>query len=357
MNTISVIRFLYLIEVCALHFVMIFVKNKQILTISPSINEFFKGLLIFQTYYKPAFMLSFISGYLFFLNVNNENFKEKIKEKMLKRFNSVLVPFLIWNSILFIVFNIIKSSIVTNTDLLIIEQPPSINISNFLLSFINPPFGLWFFQNLVLFYLLSPLIYLIFRDKKNTYLFLLCITFVSIFDFFPSFMYKKFIFSYLLGAYISISGVNFKDIKLKYYNVVALIIMIITLLYCIYNFPNNIYNIIMVLIEDVVLIVLNIIVFVVIKPLFIKIGNMDKIAPILQKFSKASFYIFIFHGMLLSLIVKIVFPKLTKMYSPNILYDIVLFSVTFLFMLSICFLLNQLSVKFKNIHALLTGNR
>lgn len=215
MNSIAVMRFLYLIEVCAYHMVMVVDKNKQILTISPLTNEFFKASLIFQTYYKPAFMLSFISGYLFFLNVNNENFREKIKEKILKRIDSVLVPLLVWNSILFLVSNIIKSLVVRNTNLLIIEPPASITISNFLYSFIHPPFGLWFFQNLVIFFLLSPLVYIIFRDKRITYLFLVCFIVISIFDLFPSFLYKKFVFSYLLGAYISIKGVEFKNIGLK----------------------------------------------------------------------------------------------------------------------------------------------
>lgn len=357
MNSISVMRFLYLIEVCAYHLVMVVSKNKQILTISPSTNEFFKGLLIIQTYYKPAFMLSFISGYLFFSNVNNENFKEKIRKKILKRFSSILVPLLVWNSMLFVIFNVIKSSIVTNTNLLIIEQPYSLTISNFLWSFVNPPFGLWFFQNLMIFSLLSPLIYIIFRDKKITYIFLLCFVVFSVFDLFPSFIYKKFIFSFLLGAYISIKGIEFKNIELKCHYVIALIILIISLLFFKNYFKNYVYVQIIILLDDIVLLTTNIVVFIVLKPLFLKISNNDKINLIIQKFSEASFYIFILHILLLSTIVKIIFPKIILLYPPSILFDIMLFSFTLIFVLSICFLLNKVSMRFKNIHAVLTGNR
>ena len=357
MNSISIMRFCYLIEVCAYHLVMTIVNNRQILTISPSTNEFFKGLLIFQTYYKPAFMLSFISGYLFFLNVNNKNYKEKIKEKIIKRLHSVLVPLLLWNSILFVVLNVIKLSIVRNTNILIIEQPSGVSLSNFLESFVNPPFGLWFFQNLVIFFLLSPLIYIIFRDKRTTYIFLVCFIFISIFDFFPSFVYKKFIFSFLLGAYISIKGIDFKDIELKYYYVILLLLFIMSLLFCKHYYENYVYRQIIVLLEDIVLLTTNIVVFIILKPLLFKISNINKIALLMNKFSKASFYIFIFHISLLSVIVKVIFPKIIKLYPPNILFDIILFSFTLLLVFLVCFLLNKVSMKFKNIHALLTGSR
>ena len=108
----------------------------------------------------PAFFI--ISGYLFFLNLNNFNLRT-YNRKLYRRFYSLVIPYILWNLIsLFIQIIKIKYLGFPNHGLF---ENGSIQWTKVFEGFYNYvdgypfAFAFWFIRNLMIFVLLSPLAY------------------------------------------------------------------------------------------------------------------------------------------------------------------------------------------------------
>lgn len=124
----------------------------------------------------PAFFI--ISGYLFFLNLKNFNFRT-YNSKLYRRFYSLVIPYILWNLIsLFIQIIKIKYLGFPNHGLF---ENGSIQWTKVFEGFYNYvdgypfAFAFWFIRNLMIFVLLSPLAYFLSCKKL-----LIGITFIII---------------------------------------------------------------------------------------------------------------------------------------------------------------------------------
>lgn len=128
----------------------------------------------------PSFFI--ISGFLFFYGVDSFTFKI-YKKKLSNRFQTLFVPYVIWNVICAILF-FIKVLILNFPGLGIIEND-TINWGKFLEGFVYREqadgypfaFAFWFIRNLIVFVILSPIVWLIAR-KWWTVILLLSIKFI-----------------------------------------------------------------------------------------------------------------------------------------------------------------------------------
>ncbi len=128
----------------------------------------------------PSFFI--ISGYLFFYGV--DSFTSKLyKKKLSNRFKTLFIPYIIWNVICAILF-IIKVLVFNSPGIGIIEND-TINWSKFFEGFVyreevdDQPyaFAFWFIRNLIVFVILSPMVWFIAR-KWWTVILLLSIKFI-----------------------------------------------------------------------------------------------------------------------------------------------------------------------------------
>lgn len=156
----------------------------------------------------------FISGYLFFLSFKKMEvfcltpFKEKIK----KRFATLVLPYLFWCLFWFLFMYCIQFvPFISRGFALPLHQMDHFQQFYYLfLEPINYPF--WFLRELILYVLISPVLYVVIRYMKLFALFVLFVmalfstSFLTIFDvsIFKYFM----LFFYLLGAYSALNSIK-----------------------------------------------------------------------------------------------------------------------------------------------------
>lgn len=131
----------------------------------------------------PAFF--FISGYLFFLNMDRWNWKH-YAEKLRRRVHTLVVPFLIWNLLVFALYFCIQTfapSLIHNEHELIKNYGIQEYLSAFGFNLYDKPicYQLWFVRDLIVLVLLSPLVYAIIANmKKCRYLAILCVVLIAV---------------------------------------------------------------------------------------------------------------------------------------------------------------------------------
>lgn len=196
----------------------------------------------------PVFF--FISGYLFFKGLESWNYKE-YKEKLKRRIKSLLIPFLIWNTISIFLAIIGK-----------FENEGWIGVYRFLDSngfmhlywdiknlsvgqtnwlggeiLLTSPYlvPLWYIRDLIIVILCSPLLYYYFR-KTNVYgLLLLFICYVSgLFIYISGFSSMAFFF-YGTGAYCKMNDINPTIIAEKYRKSVAILTLLLIVILTVFN--------------------------------------------------------------------------------------------------------------------------
>ena len=137
-----------------------FASYPNVGTTMSKINEgvafFFKESI--TRYAVPMFFI--LSGMAFFKNYENKVYFKKLKS----RCRSLLVPFIIWNT-LWLLFEIVCAS--TFIASYINREPIVLSVKNVLKGFFfyeyNPPF--WFIFDLFVFTLLAPIIYTMIKNK------------------------------------------------------------------------------------------------------------------------------------------------------------------------------------------------
>lgn len=202
-DTITWLRF-------PLIFLIIMLHCYSVQRLEGSHETYFKVLYPFYNWLGetgvPGFF--FISGYLFFLS------KKTYTEKLKTRIHTLLIPYLIWNTLLLTLYVIAFVS----------GYPQEINCRsiidyNFIDylrvfwdrgSFDNGNFvpllcPLWYIRNLFIISILSPLLYYIIRYAREVFLLVIAIWWMTTYH--NAFIPQTFLF-FCLGAYFSILNIN-----------------------------------------------------------------------------------------------------------------------------------------------------
>lgn len=197
----------------------------------------------------PVFFL--ISGFLFFRNFNEWSW-QKYGKKMKSRFRSMLLPYILWNLaviLLFIAFYALHFILKDHSGLLLKEYLSSLNwhifydchswgqertdwFGNHLLSTSSIIVPLWFLRDLIVVSVFSPAIFLAVKRFGLSIIAILFLCYVSrVWTIIPGLSITAF-FYFSLGAYFSIRHINLIDWTCKRKNVI-LSLTLILLPFCI----------------------------------------------------------------------------------------------------------------------------
>ena len=167
------------------------------------VDEAFRFLKddLFARVAVPLFLL--ISGYLFFVNFTMDKYKTKLKSRV----KTLLIPYLIWNTV-GMLFQI-ATSLPFFAKYFVGRQPFELSIKNILYSvFFWRGYGPnWFLFALMVFAVISPLIYFLIKNKYVGAIFISVLIVLYQFGIeLPAelFLNSDCIFYYLIGAYIAI---------------------------------------------------------------------------------------------------------------------------------------------------------
>lgn len=164
-----------------------------------------------------------ISGFLFWRNVTTFG---SIKEKLFRRIKTILVPFLLWNGIYALITNVLKHQY---------EIPPLSEIvsSLFLYKYYFP---MWFMFQLIVFFSLSPFIYLFMKHKIYMIILIIVLAILSIlvtnnisFEYnclSRSLIQFNYLIYFLCGALVSKLNYSLNDIPLPHISVCVLIFLV-----------------------------------------------------------------------------------------------------------------------------------
>ena len=156
----------------------------------------------------------FISSYLFFLNFKvNEKLNLKIfKDKIVKRLSTLGIPYLFWCTFwfVFMCFLQVIPQLSSFFPTLLFDLSPWKQFWNLYLEPINYPF--WFIRELLLYVIITPILYLMVKYLKLYILllfFLISIFKMSLFTVFEIDIYRyHMLVYYMLGIYCAINKVN-----------------------------------------------------------------------------------------------------------------------------------------------------
>lgn len=175
------------------------------------------------------------SGYLFFLNVDDIKI---VVSKIVKRFRSLVVPYLLWG-ILGLLFLFAVSNI-PFCNALIIRQYPWESLKEFCFQFfVNPiNYQLWFLRDLFLLCLISPIIFYFVRFTSWAGLVLLFFAYLLVPINYVVLYSSMSLFFFVLGAYIAI-----REPHLVEYNLVRKlpVVLIVFVILTVYNALSKIY--------------------------------------------------------------------------------------------------------------------
>lgn len=201
------IKFISLFAMIAVVYIHSYNFTDNYLTPTTRISEGFSFSAMFEYFFSngicqfavPLFFI--ISGFLFYYTYKNT--LDGYKTKLSSRIYSLVVPYILWCFISALFVLCLNFSDVTS-ELDIVKQFPVEKTTDFLKCLINPPaFQLWFLQQLIIFAIISPVIYLLIKYTKG----LILIPFAGLWLFDISFIINsQALFFFSLGATVAISG-------------------------------------------------------------------------------------------------------------------------------------------------------
>lgn len=172
----------------------------------------------------PLFFL--VSGYLFFLKFDHEQAKAVLKKKITSRFRSLLMPYLIANTIYLIVSTMVafKSGTISKDTL------------NYLSAYWNYNQGLpadaplWFLRDLILLSVLSPLIYFLLRKLGIVTIFTLTILWITDIWIPNVGLRGSSTLFFCIGAFLSLKQVDIIDVlKIQRFHILYILLYVILL--------------------------------------------------------------------------------------------------------------------------------
>lgn len=175
----------------------------------PNIYKIFSFENIFGIEYigsvaAPGFFI--VSGFLFFVNINKNDTIKVVINKMKKRWNTVLLPFLMWNAIYYIIKLIYE---------LLITKKWTFDGNSFfdaVFNYADSP-HLWFLYQLILLIVITPIIFYVLKNKISSIIFLIIISILQILNIRVYRINNDALIYFYVGAYLS-SLYNKYDISL-----------------------------------------------------------------------------------------------------------------------------------------------
>ena len=176
-NKISYCHFILSVLVILIHSINNETKFEEFFSIEKGIGQFA----------VPLFFM--ISGFLFFRNASTIN---DVKNKIRKRVDTLLIPYLIWNLIYYALYMLRNPG--TGLDIAMILDA-AFNYTY------NPAF--WFIFQLILLVIISPILFYILRENKYIVLFFILISISVICEFDLPYINEDAIIYYFSGAVFS----------------------------------------------------------------------------------------------------------------------------------------------------------
>ena len=181
-----------------------------------------------------------ISAALFYRNYSLQETTKKYKS----RFKSLVIPYLLWNTI-WLIFNMIISVIPFISSKIATRELFTFNITNILegifLFKYNGPF--WYVCALIIFTVLCPLIYFMVKDPKIGLLSIILFICLYLCGLKLPFIRSDIIIFYLIGAYLGIHAKTWLQKKNgKKPAIIALVVfvLLIPISYCFVKFTSNV---------------------------------------------------------------------------------------------------------------------
>lgn len=157
-----------------------------------AVNTFSKAFL--QSQSVPIYF--FISGFVFFLGLKTWDTNKWVK-KIKNRKKTLLIPYLIWNSICFLLF-ILYHRDFTNLDIISFIKSITITPSNY---------PLWFLKDLMIVVLFTPLLWKLLKKSGKLVLFsFLILLLLKYFGVIKVYFPAQGLFFFSFGAYMSLNG-------------------------------------------------------------------------------------------------------------------------------------------------------
>lgn len=296
----------------------------------------------------PCFFL--ISGYLFFVHLESWNWNVW-KEKIQRRGQTLLLPYVIWNIIAFLAL-VAYSFLVGDNASIAHEYLKYGGLKMFwsvegglpLGSDVYPIDGpLWFIRDLIFYILASPVIYLFIRWIKGYGVFAIFLIHLLV----PGLVPEGFLF-FMLGSFLRVSGKNLVEItwdREYLYLVIAGVFLVATLWFLPHSSYWSRFSKVLFLISGILA------VFSVVSHILEK-GKL-KVHPFLVR---SSFFIFAAHDILI--LRQIAHPLVRKILPKGVFGDCMRLFLASAMTIAICLALLFLLEKiFPHIACLLTGNR
>ena len=200
------IRYITVFAMVGVVFIHSYNFKDNFLTPTTRISEGFNAAAMFEYFFSnelfrfavPMFFV--ISGFLFFFTY--ENTARCYVNKLLSRAKSLFVPYVIW-AVLAGLLTTTLSQFSFFNDLQVIAER-HYDWTQFYMYLIDPSaFQLWFIQQLMLFVVLSPVIYLLIKHTRGFILILFAVLWLIDFNFIINF---SALFTFSIGAAMAIFG-------------------------------------------------------------------------------------------------------------------------------------------------------
>lgn len=255
-------------------------KEAEHYAFSNRIQLFISGITAFAV---PCFYT--ISGFLFFNGLDD---LEECRKRVAKRFKTLVIPYIIWNMVFvgwYVVLALLPfASAYVNSDMLSslsIDNP----LTSFKFIFINPAgFHLWFLRDLILFVLLTPVIYYLIRKLKW---YSLLIVFLA-----TGWITRFWLSYFVIGALIGYSGTIEKFRPSRNLTIITTVLFIA---YC--SFKSFVDFSLPVILGNYIANMTNILGLVAFWGLYdiVMDNNADEESSIFNSFIGYSFFIYLFH--------------------------------------------------------------
>ena len=334
-NKISYLHFILSVLVILIHSINNETKFEQFFSIEKGIGQFA----------VPLFFI--ISGFLFFRTADTIN---DVKQKIIKRIDTLLIPYLIWNLIYYALYMLRNPG--TGLDVAQILDA-AFNYTY------NPAF--WFINQLILLIIISPILFHILKQKKYVIIFCVLISACIIFELDIPYINEDAIVYYFAGGIFAKlynnNKVSFIDRKSIVFTLMAFVLTFV-LNRITYNMIYVNQNLRTVFIYLIILVRLSagfaIFYFV---DLFFRYNSVPN-------FMENTFFLYAIHYMIVKsmiIVMRYIEYKFLILYLPNSIIEIIEIAV---FILSpvVCVIVNYhlskfLKKNYSNIYYRLSGNR
>lgn len=308
--------------------------------------------IAFQTYISggicsiavPFFFM--ISGFFFFKGIKNLTL-EIYKEKIYKRIRTILIPYLIVSALGILFFLLLQAPSFTRSffyNKLVVDYTFIELVKAWL---IGPlPYQLWFIRNLMIICLMSPVIYFIIKKIKVVFILFLLIMWL-VFSFVSYNLITSIVF-FCIGGFLSIRNIELPDKRDGNSKQVYLLIMVwFILIYLGYiGLKSFEYDIVLQMIKQLSTIIGIVSVWFLYDILHIK--NAD------NKILKYSFFLYLFHEPMLTIVIKLLFYMGGK--TPAV--STLVYIISPIVVISVCIIVGMImNKKTPVIYNLITGNR